>query len=46
MLREDPSKRIVCRPLVPSDSLLYQYKALMASEAQEQPKLHEEQVGN
>ena len=46
MLREDPSKRIVCRPLVPSDSLLYQYKALMASEAQEQPKLHEDQLAH
>lgn len=42
MLREDPSKRIVCKPLVPSDSLLYQYKALIQSEATAQPQLHED----
>ena len=42
MLREDPTKRIICRPLVPSDTLLYQYKALIDSEASEQPKLHED----
>jgi len=42
MLREDPNKRIVCRPLVPSDSLVYQYEQLQKAEAHEQPVLQQE----
>ncbi len=46
MLKEDPTKRIVCRPLVPSDSLIYQYQQLQKSEATEQPTLHEEELAH
>lgn len=46
MLTEDPSKRIICRPLVPTDTLMYQYKSLVATNAEQTPALHAEQLAN
>jgi hypothetical protein len=46
MLREEPNKRIVCRPLVPSDSLMYQYQQLLKTEAVEQPVLQEDAINH
>jgi len=44
MLPEDPTKRIVCRPLVPSDTLLYQYRQLLENDAEKHEVLNEDKL--